>query len=171
MSPHQLVASLSALSASSAGRRSGVSWTCMVGEAGFEPAKAWPPDLQSGLVGRLSIPPWESAHRPERGPNATLLTLRQPRVYRVQSAERRFRHLPVQVSFSVSRQGDKSPGRFRTTSGMFYLRVPRGANGASGGTRTRNRLITNQELCQLKLRWPPGSCPKGEALALGGRES
>lgn len=94
----------------------------MVGEAGFEPAKAWPPDLQSGLVGRLSIPPWESAHRPERGPNATLLTLRQPRVYRVQSAERRFRHLPVQVSFSVSRQGDKSPGRFRTTSGMFYIK-------------------------------------------------
>ena len=33
-----------------------------MGEAGFEPAKALPPDLQSGPVGRLGIPP--CVHKP-----------------------------------------------------------------------------------------------------------
>lgn|GEM_PF-997606 len=40
----------------------------LVGEGGFEPPKAVPPDLQSGPFGRSGIPPVESSsrHSPER---------------------------------------------------------------------------------------------------------
>ena len=131
----------------------------VVGRTGFEPVKAVPSDLQSDPFGRSGISPcgsgsgdrsWRSARHSRRlavGGRRRSRTSQDTHLARatVLPCPPRDRFVfPVSV-------------RRAATAGLG-----RGAAGASGGTRTRNLLITNQLLCQLSHAGVQQGLPRGE---------
>ena len=160
----------------------------MVGGTGFEPVKAVPSDLQSDPFGRSGIPPRGVHVRPpeERtaasgaGAPATLAgcalgthRFRRARILDPRAPVSSVRCLVAREQPDAMRRGTVPCGAMRARGGWFRpvrrwrVLSERGTrsrgDGASGGTRTHNLLITNQGLCQLSYAGRAGLVPAGLA--------
>ena len=155
----------------------------MVARPGFEPGKAEPTDLQSVPFGRSGISPTgdlsgDRCKRMGSGPGAGPcegLTPAGPESQRSQvilGSIRVSREHPSCAAAQHGRPRLHPPGWCEALFVLFLSasveasstasrprnEVPKG--GASGGTRTRNLLITNQLLCQLSHAGEaPGEAP------------
>ena len=81
----------------------------MVGEAGFEPAKAEPSDLQSDPFDRSGIPPWTRPEPPERCFGARGPPTRRPVQSRVHRRRSRLRPGPGPAGWVGARDGHRAP--------------------------------------------------------------
>ena len=119
----------------------------VVGRTGFEPVKAVPSDLQSDPFGRSGISPCGSGSGDRSWRNA-----RHSR--RLAGSGRRRSPAGAGAAHDARATVLPCPPRDRFVFPVSVRRAASagpggGAAGASGGTRTRNLLITNQLLCQL----------------------
>jgi hypothetical protein len=137
----------------------------VVGREGFEPSKALPSDLQSDPFGRSGTSPVPVTHAraarrtPSEQVNLPALDGAAPGVRRTPSQM----HLGAGAVFaeSLTRRGSPAPDVHLVTWIAMEQTARRAASltstvgsrpaltGASGGTRTPDRLITNQVLYQL----------------------
>ena len=131
----------------------------VVGRTGFEPVKAVPSDLQSDPFGRSGISPCGSGSGDRSWRNA-----RHSR--RLAWSGRRCSPAGAGPAHDARATVLPCPPRDRFVFPVSVRRAATaglggGAAGASGGTRTRNLLITNQLLCQLSHAGVQQGPPRG----------
>ena len=131
----------------------------VVGRTGFEPVKAVPSDLQSDPFGRSGISPCGSGSGDRSWRNA-----RHSR--RLAWSGRRCTPAGAGAAHVARATVLPCPPRDRFVFPVSVRRAATaglggGAAGASGGTRTRNLLITNQLLCQLSHAGVQQGPPRG----------